>query len=123
MPILNISIIYRHAPSKRFEAIVDSGAPTCLFHGIIGKALGMKVESGEEGPLGGVVAKATSKVYYHPINLKFSDQLISIPRAGLSYDLSVGAILGRQGFFDNYIITFDPCNNPPGLILERFHRV
>ena len=83
----------------------------------------MKVESGEEGPLGGVVAKATSKVYYHPINLKFSDQLISIPRAGLSYDLSVGAILGRQGFFDNYIITFDPCNNPPGLILERFHRV
>lgn len=122
MPILNVSIIYKHTESKRFEAVVDSGAPTCLFHGSIGKVLGMKIETGEEGPLGGVVANVKTKVYYHPIKLKVNGQMISIARAGFSNDLGVLAILGREGFFDNYVVTFDPCNNPPGLIMERFHR-
>jgi len=36
--------------------------------------------------------------------------------------LSVAAILGRHGFFEHYVVTFDPQNNPPGLNLERFHR-
>ena len=104
-----------------FEAYVDSGAPTCLFHANIGKALGMDVESGEEGPLGGVVRGVQSKVYYHPIMIEILGQMISV-RAGFSNDLSVAAILGRSGFFDSFTITFDPCNNPPGLVLERFYR-
>jgi hypothetical protein len=121
--MLNVSVIYKHTESKRFEAIVDSGAPTCLFHGSIGAALGMKIDSGEEGPLGGVVSKASTKVYYHQIKIKLLGQMLSIPRAGFCNDLSVLAILGREAFFDNYTLTFDPCNKPPGLILERFYRV
>lgn len=81
----------------------------------------MDVESGEEGPLGGVIGGIRKKVFYHPIKVKLLSQIISI-RAGFSYDFSVVAILGRSGFFDNFTITFDPCNNPPGLIVERFHR-
>lgn len=121
VPVLNVSVIFRHTESKRLEAYVDSGAPDCLFHGSIGTALGMNVESGTEGPLGGVIGGAKGKVYYHPIKIKLLAQIILL-RAGFSHDLSVGAILGRSGFFDNFTITFDPCNNPPGLILERVYR-
>lgn len=121
VPLLNVAVTYKHSESKRLEAYVDSGAPTCLFHGSIGKALGMNVTAGAEGPLGGVVGGVATKVYYHDIKIKLLGQMIAL-RAGFSDDLSVAAILGRSGFFDSFTITFDPCNNPPGLALERFYR-
>lgn len=113
--------MYKHAESKRLEAYVDSGAPICLFHGSVGKALGMQVEDGTEGPLGGVIGGVQKKVYYHSVKIKLLGQILTV-RAGFSIELSVLAILGRSGFFDNFTITFDPCNDPPGLVLERFHR-
>src|ERR1700693_3498441 len=61
VPLLNVKVIYKHAPSKRIEAYVDSGAPTCLFHAFIGIALGMKIEDGVEGPLGGVIGGVQKK--------------------------------------------------------------
>ena len=93
----------------------------CLFHGSIGKALGIKIEDGTEGPLGGVIGGVRKKVYYHEVKIELLGQMISL-RAGFSNDLSVAAILGRSGFFDSFTVTFDPCNNPPGLALERFYR-
>lgn len=121
VPLLNVVVIYKHAKTKRLEAYVDSGAPTCLFHSAVGKALGMKVEEGTEGPLGGVIGGVQKKVDYHDIKLELFGQMLSV-RAGFSDFLSVAAILGRSGFFDSFTITFDPCNNPPGLTLERFYR-
>lgn len=121
VPLLNVAVVFNHAKSKRVEAYVDSGAPTCLFHGDIGKSLGMKIDSGTEGPLGGVIGGVIKKVYYHDIKIELVGQMIAV-RAGFSNDLSVAAILGRSGFFDSFTITFDPCNNPPGLAVERFYR-
>jgi hypothetical protein len=121
VPLLNVAVLYKHARSKRLEAYVDSGAPVCLFHGSIGKALGMRVEEGTEGPLGGVIGGVRKKVHYHDIKIELRGQVLAL-RAGFSDDLSVAAILGRSGFFDSFTITFDPCNNPPGLALERFYR-
>jgi hypothetical protein len=121
VPILPVSIIYHHAKSKRIEAVVDSGAPLCLFHANIGRAIGMHLESGKEGPLGGVVGGVTRKVYYHPIKLCIGADIIQIV-AGFSEGLSVAAILGRDGFFNNYMITFDPSTNPPGFDMQRIHR-
>src|ERR1700722_800678 len=90
VPILNVVVIHNHTKSKRIEAYVDSGAPTCLFHASIGRALGMKVESGVEGPLGGVVGGAISKVYHHDIKVEVLGQIVSV-KAGFSDALSVGA--------------------------------
>jgi len=116
-----VSIIIGHATSKRFEAIVDSGSAICLFHAQIGKSLGLNIESGDKDTLGGVVGGSVGEVYYHEIKLKVLADIIPIT-AGFSKNLSVAAILGRHGFFENYIVTFDPCSNPPGLRLERIHR-
>jgi hypothetical protein len=88
----------------------------------VGRAVGIKkVETGKEGSLGGVVGGAVDKVYYHPVKLCLDAHMINVI-AGFSENLGVAAILGRSGLFDHYTISFDPCNNPPGLELERFYR-
>ena len=121
MPVVKVSIIINHAVSKRFEAIVDSGSTVCLFHADIGKPLSLKLKDGDKGSLGGVVGGSKGDVYYHKIKLKVMADIIPIT-AGFSEHLSVAAILGRHGFFENFIVTFDPCTNPPGLTIQRVHR-
>jgi len=121
MPILTVSLIIGHAPTKRFEAIVDSGSASCLFHADIGIAHGLKIETGVRGPLGGVIGGISAEVFYHKVKLCFSDSMWMIS-AGFSPKLSVAAILGRHGFFEHYKVTFDPQTNPPGLDIARFYR-
>src|SRR5260370_3947393 len=121
VPLLNVSIITQDPKRRRVKDVVDSGAATSIFHAAIGEAIGMDVERGIEGALGGVIGGLRRKVYYHDVKIELLGQMIAV-RAGFSADLSVAAILGRSGFFDNFTITFDPCNNPPGLVLERFYR-
>lgn len=124
MPILDVRISNptNHAqPTNRFEAIVDSGAPDCYFHADIGHAIGLKVDRGIRAPIGGIVAGATIDVYYHDIHLWVGADRIKI-RAGFSEKISVAAILGRRGFFENFIITFDPSSSPPGFEIQRLGR-
>jgi hypothetical protein len=121
LPVLAVSIIYRHAESRRLEAIVDSGSPFCLFHADIGRGLGMEVESGAGRELGGVIGGVRRKTYYHMVKLKLAGTIIPVV-AGFCPELSVGAILGRMGFFDNYRITFNPEYTPPGMEIEKVNR-
>ena len=97
---------------------MDSGARSCLFHASIGEAHGLRLKDGLEGLLGGVVGGAVGKVYYHHVKLALPGHIIPI-LAGFSPDISVGALLGRYGFFDNFSILFDPSNNPPGFGMKR----
>ena len=124
MPILNISINNpaTHSPqTRRFEAIVDSGAPDCYLHADIGRAVGLKIEKGIKGTIGGIVAGPQVDVYYHDVNLWVGAGPVKI-RAGFSDKVSVAAILGRRGFFENFIVTFDPSANPPGFEIQRLGR-
>jgi hypothetical protein len=122
MPMLTVAIVHSHQTSKRVEAVVDSGSPWCLFHAQIGESVGIKINRGARGSLGGVLAGASSDVYFHSVKLMFMGCIVPV-MAGFSHDLSVAAIVGRQGFFDNCTITFDPSQNTFGeLDIERFHR-
>ncbi len=52
MPVLSVKInnpVTHSPPTKRFEAIVDSGAPDCYFHASIGQAIGLRIERGVLG--------------------------------------------------------------------------
>jgi len=113
--------MHNHVKSARFEAVVDSGSPWCLFHADVATAIGINVTHGIEEPLGGVIGGAVGKMWFHTVKLCLLGTIIDIT-AGFSPKLSVAGILGRSGFFDNYIVTFDPCNNPPGLNIERIGR-
>jgi hypothetical protein len=39
--------------------------------------------------------------------------------AGFARKLNTSGILGRQGFFDNFKVTFDHSSYPPALEIER----
>jgi hypothetical protein len=121
MPFLTVSLIIGHSPTKKFEAIVDSGSSTCLFHADIGKAHGLKLKEGVKGALGGVVGGFKGEVYYHRVKLCVGGGIIAI-NAGFSENLSVAALLGRHGFFEHFTVLFDPSSNPPGFEINRVHR-
>jgi len=121
--VLAVSLIINHKPTKRFEAIVDSGAGSCLFHASIAEAFGLKVDSVQPEPLGGVVGGAKGSVFYHQVKLVVPGGGSPIKiTAGFSHQLSIGALLGRHGFFEHFTVIFDSCAVPPSLSIERFHR-
>ena len=121
MPILPVSLMVGHAKSRRMDALVDSGAFTTYFHSDIGRAFGLRIEEGEPGNLRGVVDGPPATVYYHPVKLCIAEHIISIT-AGFYDKLAFAGILGRHGFFEHFTVSFDHCNNPPGLEITRIHR-
>ena len=111
-------ISYGNVQTHRIEALVDSGADRCLFHASIGEALGIEVQKGIEVPFGGVIGGSIGRIYYHNVRLSVAGELIEIT-AGFSYELSFQALLGRNGFFDNFFVTFDHTTDPPCFDVQR----
>lgn len=107
-------------PTKRFEALIDSGATYCIFHHDIGKAVGFDIEKGEKEETVGVSGKP-SVIYLHNISLFVLGGMIRI-RGAFSREIPVAGVLGRKGFFEHFKITFDPSTEPPGFELERIYR-
>jgi len=68
-----------------------------------------------------VVPGVNLDVYFHQVNLWVGADRIKIT-AGFVPGLSVAALLGRHGFFEHFIDTFDPSNNPPGFDITRLAR-
>jgi hypothetical protein len=105
----------KNAPrSKRFEAIIDSGASNCLFPAGIGRAIGIEIEKGE--PLETLGISGPDRVYMHDISLHVPGGTLRV-RAGFSEALPVAGLLGMSGFFDRFKITFDPISS--ACTLER----
>ena len=119
-PVLTIQLIHNHATSKRFEALVDTGTDYCLFNARVGASIGIKVNNGPEGELGGIVAGSRSKVYFHTVKLVIATEIVEI-KAGFSWDVTSN-LLGQVGFFDEFIATFDWTPHPPRFDLQRIQR-
>ena len=61
------------------------------------------------------------KTYGHEIRLTVASDSFKI-EAYFADDLPIGALLGRDGFFDKYIVTFDPTCDAPGFELTRVRK-
>ena len=119
-PIINVRLIHKHAPpSKSIECWVDSGSHVCLFHGSLCHSLGIKrVEDGVKEEFGGIFGDSKRPVYYHKLKIiVVAEQFETM--AGFSWDLTVAGILGRRGFFQNFITRIDSSQNPPCIELEK----
>jgi len=121
-PYIRVRIGKKRAQvSRPFEAMVDSGASDCIFHQSIGTSKGIKVESGRKEIRNGIGGK--QEVWIHPVQLYVgASEMIEI-NAAFAKDLPLAGLLGRIGFFEHFKITFDPSSEPPGLELERIHKV
>ncbi len=122
LPILSVQVSRGSLLTPPFEAIIDSGSFNCLFHGDIARALGIKdITSGVLEVSGGVVKGVQMQTYAHDVRLVVGSDNFKIT-AYFSDDLPIAALLGRNGFFDKYAVTFDPTGVNPGVELTRVHK-
>ena len=115
---VNIARTEKNAPrSKRFDAIIDSGASESIFHASIGRAIGLDIEKGISRQTMGIAG---------PMELFLHDVTIYIPggpivtRAAFSDNLALAGLLGMLGFFEHFKITFDSTELQ--VELERLYR-
>jgi Aspartyl protease len=120
LPVQISNHVKHSPPTKRFEALVDTGASNCIFHASMGEAIGIDVDRGKEDQTVGVSGKPTT-VYLHDISLHVPGGHIFKIRASFSYDLPIAGILGRNGFLEHFKVLFDPSGNPAGFDIERFY--
>ena len=115
---VNIALPAKNAPrSKRFDAVIDSGASACMFHASIGRAIGLEIEKGKPSQILGV--NGPCKLFLHDIAL-YAPGGIILTNAGFSDDLPIAGLLGMTGFFENFKIIFDPTAGR--VELERLFR-
>ena len=104
---LNVSVALPSpgAPrTKRFEAIIDSGATRCMFHCDIGRFLALDIRSGEKEVTQGI--GGLTDTYLHDIALYIPGGPVTI-KAAFKEDLPIPALLGMNGFFEHFVITFN----------------
>ncbi len=60
-------------------------------------------------------------LYFHKVKILVGAEQFET-MAGFSPELSVGGILGRRGFFENFIVRIDSSTTPPVCDIEKIHR-
>jgi len=83
--------------------------------------LGIRLEDGIKSELHGVVGGKQADLWFHKIKVLIGGYQLTT-MAGFSYDLSVTGLLGRRGFFDDFVVTIDSSPTPPIFDLEKINR-
>lgn len=106
-----ITIVLRNQEKKqKLFALVDSGADAYLFPKGVADQLGIDAKSGVRMDFTGL-GGSRSPYFFHEVEILFGDYRIQT-RVGFStsYDIGAGGILGQQGFFDQFVISFNHRN-------------
>ncbi len=72
---------------------------------------------------GGFAANLTEPAYFHTVNLHVGTNWSVEIKAGFVENLSMAGLLGRRGFFENFVVRFDHSSSPPYFDLERISRI
>jgi len=92
-----------------------------MFHAAFCRSLGIDLEDGIKSDLGGVVGGVSVPIYYHRVKVLVGSQQLTT-MAGFSDKLSVAGLLGRRGFFDDFIVRIDSSTTPPSFDLDKINR-
>jgi Aspartyl protease len=116
---VQVALAVPNAPrTKRFEAIIDSGATRTLLHSDFASHLGLDVKSGEVEITQGI--GGSEATYLHEIALYLPGGPVTT-KVGFKDKLPVAGLLGMSGFFEFFKVSFDPdtliCE------LDRIYRV
>jgi hypothetical protein len=104
---VNLALPRPNAPrTKRFEAIIDSGASRCLFHASIATHLGLVPKAGVREICNGIGGQ--QETWIHDVTLYIPGGAVVV-KAGFTETLPVAGLLGMNGFFEHFSITFNPA--------------
>ena len=102
-----VPVVLRNG-DKEFEinALVDSGASSCLFAGMLGVGLGLDVSKGPPQKIYGL-GRGEVTAYYHKVTLQVGD-IVWDEYVGFCFDnFRVDGLLGQKGFFSNFRVVLD----------------
>jgi hypothetical protein len=101
---VNLALPSLYAPrTKRFEAIIDSGASRCMFHSDFAKHIGLDLKAGALEQTQGIGGSTDS--WLHEVFLYVPGGPVKI-HASFKEGLPVAGLLGMNGFFEHFIVTF-----------------
>lgn len=118
-PYLRVRVMANHQSTPSLPAVVDSGAPYCLFRADVADFLHIDLKKCQTGNLGGVISNLTETVYFQRVQVVIENNWTISVMAGFMKKLSTQAILGRVGFFDHFDIKFDHSVSPPELEINK----
>jgi hypothetical protein len=120
-PMLRVRVGYKHTSSPRIFAFVDSGSPYCLFKWDVAILIGLDPTKSPLfiDSLGGIVEGPREPLYFHEVCI-YLEAGHRIPLiAGFAKKMTAAGILGRNGFFDYFKVTFDHSGHPPAFVLDK----
>jgi hypothetical protein len=112
IPMLRVRCLFQHQAMPPILAVVDSGPPYCLFRTEIADFLHIDLTNASKGSMGGVIGGPQDTTYFHRIRLQIENNWTIEVNGAFMKKLSVSAILGRNGFFDGFPVTFDHSKSP-----------
>ncbi len=80
-----------------------------------------KLEDGIKEDLSGIIGGPKIPIYFHKIKILVAAEQFET-MVGFSWSFSVAGLLGRRGFFENFMVKIDSSTNPPTFDLEKIHR-
>jgi hypothetical protein len=102
-----LSLPTPNAPKTRnFQAIIDSGASRCIFNASLAPELGLKLEDGDLQGAQGI--GGSSQVWVHEVCIYVPDGDPVTTLAAFKENLPATGLLGMAGFFEHFLVTFDP---------------
>ena len=117
-PVLPVKLRYGTRTTDWFAAFVDSGSHCCLFHNDFAKTLGLDLRQGDLDRVRGLQDESWVEVRYLDVTLIVAGEALVVP-VGFCDLAPWPGLLGRSGFFEKFIVTFDHSGNPPGMDVER----
>jgi hypothetical protein len=101
---VSLALPVPHSPrTKRFEAIIDSGATRCMFHADLGRFLGLDPKLGYRERTHGI--GGSEETWIHQISLYIPGGPVTI-FAAFKENLPIAGLLGMNGFFEHFNVTF-----------------
>lgn len=102
---VHLSLDQPNAPrTRRLECVIDSGASRCVFDWKIAESLGIERSACVPQPITGIGGSDTA--YLHPIQLYVPGGPVLI-QAAFKERLPLLGLLGMNGFFEHFRVTFD----------------
>lgn len=117
--MLRIRVSANHQSTPTLPAVVDSGAPFCLFRADVADFLHLDLRKCQKTEMGGIIGGPKEDVFFHKVNIVIENNWTITVNAGFMRKLGTQAILGRVGFFDLFNIIFDHSISPPELEITK----
>ncbi len=118
-PMVSI-VLYGPRGSIVIDALIDSGADRSLFHVSLGRAIGLDFRKASTATFSGIES-GQLHAYVSDVSMEIMGMKnITKLKAGFVDSPGVSAILGQEGFFDQYRITFAKDRDIIEIVPARF---